>query len=144
MIRQIARRMIWATVFGALVIAAQAGTPFDGEWSVLIITDAGTCDQSYRFAGRIKNGILVYEGGAAINVSGRVAPSGAVTVTVSNGAKSRHGLGTAGRERRHGNLAWPERDWRLLRHMERGTEESVIVSLVVNSMAKPASGWRHT
>jgi hypothetical protein len=90
MIRQIARRMIWATVFGALVIAAQAGTPFDGEWSVLIITDAGTCDQSYRFAGRIKNGILVYEGGAAINVSGRVAPSGAVTVTVSNGPN--HGM----------------------------------------------------
>ena len=29
---------------------AMARTPFDGAWSVLIVTDRGTCDRAYRYA----------------------------------------------------------------------------------------------
>ncbi len=36
--------------------AAIARTPFDGKWSVLIVTDAGTCDRAYRYALNIGNG----------------------------------------------------------------------------------------
>jgi hypothetical protein len=85
MIGRTVRLIIWTIVFVTLGTTADAATPFDGEWSVLIITSTGTCDESYRFAGRITNGIISYEGGGAIAVSGRVAPSGALTATVSNG-----------------------------------------------------------
>ena len=41
-------------LFGSPV--ATARTPFDGAWSVLIITDRGTCDRAYRYALRIADG----------------------------------------------------------------------------------------
>jgi hypothetical protein len=93
MIGHIARFSISAAALIGLAANAEAVTPFDGEWSVLIITEIGTCDQSYRFAGRITNGIIVYEGGGAITASGRVAPSGAVTVTVTIGENRGVGFG---------------------------------------------------
>ncbi len=38
---------------------AIARTPFDGLWSVSIITDAGDCDRAYRYALRIQNGRIL-------------------------------------------------------------------------------------
>jgi hypothetical protein len=47
-----------ATVSGS----AKAGRPsFDGAWSVLIITDAGTCDRTYRYGIRIAVGQTHYD-----------------------------------------------------------------------------------
>ena len=64
--------------------------PFDGSWSVLVITRSGPCE-SYRYGVTISNGI-VSSGGAA-SVSGRVTPNGSVSVSVSSGAQSGHGSG---------------------------------------------------
>jgi hypothetical protein len=36
--------------------AKKASGGFDGLWSVLIITEKGTCDRGYRYAVRIKGG----------------------------------------------------------------------------------------
>ena len=41
--------------------AAIARSSFDGRWSVLIVTDAGTCDRAYRYALNISNGRVSYD-----------------------------------------------------------------------------------
>jgi hypothetical protein len=66
---------------------------FDGAWSVLIVTEKGTCDRAYRYPVRISNGSVGYAGEASFNVSGSVGPNGAVTVTVSKGNQSARGSG---------------------------------------------------
>jgi len=67
---------------------------FDGNWSVLIVTEQGTCDRAYRYPVRISGGSVGYAGQASFNVSGRVGAGGAVTVTVSRGDQSATGSGT--------------------------------------------------
>ena len=62
---------------------------FDGNWSVLIVTEKGTCDRAYRYPVRITSGSVGYAGQASFNVVGRVGGNGAVTVTVSRGRPER-------------------------------------------------------
>jgi hypothetical protein len=66
---------------------------FDGTWSVLIVTEKGTCDRAYRYPVRISNGSVGYAGEASFNVSGSVGANGAVTVMVSKGNQSARGSG---------------------------------------------------
>src|SRR5436853_4599142 len=66
---------------------------FDGTWSVLIVTEKGTCDRAYRYPVRISNGAVGYAGEASFNVSGSVGPNGSVTVMVSKGSQSAKGSG---------------------------------------------------
>ena len=66
---------------------------FDGAWSVLIVTQKGTCDRAYRYPVKIDNGAVGYAGTASFNVTGKVGQNGAVTVTVSRGDKSATGTG---------------------------------------------------
>ena len=66
---------------------------FDGAWSVLIVTQKGTCDRAYRYPVRISNGSVGYAGEASFNVSGNVGANGAVTVMVSKGNQSAKGTG---------------------------------------------------
>ena len=73
-------------------LAASKGS-FDGNWSVLIVTEKGTCDRAYRYPVRIANGAVGYAGEASFNVTGQVGANGAVTVTVSRGSQSASGAG---------------------------------------------------
>ena len=72
---------------------AVARTPFDGNWSVLIVTEAGQCDRAYRYALVIRDGRVSYEGEAAVDVAGNVAGNGAVSVRVSAGSQHADGTG---------------------------------------------------
>jgi hypothetical protein len=73
---------------------APAGKPnFDGAWSVLIVTEKGTCDRAYRYPIRIENGTVDYAGTASFTVTGKVRANGAVTVTVARGSQSASGTG---------------------------------------------------
>ena len=72
---------------------APARTSFDGNWSVLIVTDSGSCDRGYRYGLSIRNGRVFYEGSAAVNVDGRVSPTGRVQVRVWAGSQSASGTG---------------------------------------------------
>jgi hypothetical protein len=72
--------------------ALPARAPFDGNWSVLVVTDAGTCDRAYRYALRIVNGDIYYPD-QSINVSGHVDTGGRVSVSVSAGAQQAYGTG---------------------------------------------------
>jgi hypothetical protein len=66
---------------------------FDGRWSVVIITDAGTCDRSYRYGLVVSRGRLSYQGDSGVIVSGGVDPRGRVTVGVRYGDASAQGSG---------------------------------------------------
>jgi hypothetical protein len=72
---------------------AFAKSNYDGQWSVLIVTQKGTCDRAYRYPVKIDNGTVGYAGQASFNVSGKVGSNGAVTVTVSRGNQSATGTG---------------------------------------------------
>src|SRR3954451_23141638 len=72
---------------------AFAKSSYDGQWSVLIVTQKGTCDRAYRYPVKIDNGAVGYAGDASFNVSGKVGDNGAVTVMVSRGDKAAKGTG---------------------------------------------------
>jgi hypothetical protein len=80
---------------GCVTIAAPAvaRTPFDGDWSVMITTRAGACQPSVRYGLQIINGMVVNPAGGPGQVSGRVAPNGAVRVSVQAGGQSASGSG---------------------------------------------------
>jgi hypothetical protein len=87
-------------VIAALVSAAPlwveaanaAPTPYDGSWSVSIITDSGSCDRGYRYALHIKDGRIYYDD-PSFDVSGMVNPRGQVAVTVRYGDQVANGTG---------------------------------------------------
>jgi len=69
---------------------AQAGTPYDGRWSLSIVTQRGSCE-TYNFPVDITNGQVSFPG--LVRANGRVAKNGAVRVTVAAGDKSASGAG---------------------------------------------------
>ena len=87
--------LIAVSLAGALGTAAPAAATanYDGLWSVVIVTQKGTCDRAYRYPVRISNGAVQNDGPSLINVSGKVGGNGAVTVLVSAGDKSATGTG---------------------------------------------------
>jgi hypothetical protein len=82
-----------ATVGTLISSTSFAGPSYDGVWSVLVHTEKGDCDPGYRYPIRIANGHLVNAGDSAFTISGAVAPTGAITVTVAAGGKSASGSG---------------------------------------------------
>jgi hypothetical protein len=96
-------RLIWrAAILGAMTLTAMlsAGAParaaptsFDGPWSVLVITDYGSCDRAYRYGLEIQNGQVFYRGGAGVDIFGRVTPRGQVNVQVRQGDQQAVGTG---------------------------------------------------
>jgi len=80
-----------APAFAGTIAASKAA--FDGQWSVLIVTEKGRCDRAYRYPVKIENGAVGYAGTASFNISGSVGNNGAVTVTVSRGSQSARGTG---------------------------------------------------
>jgi len=72
---------------------AFAKSSYDGQWSVLIVTQKGTCDRAYRYPVKIDNGAVGYAGDAAFTVSGKVGDNGAVIVRVARGNQSANGQG---------------------------------------------------
>ena len=87
----------FALVAASVTLAASAsnaaGPGYDGLWSVSIVTEKGDCDRGYRYPVRISHGTLVNGGSDPFTITGHVAPSGAITVTVSHGDKSASGFG---------------------------------------------------
>jgi hypothetical protein len=79
---------------------------FDGNWSVSIITDSGTCDRGYRYALRIVDGRVYYDN-PSFSVSGQVNARGYVSVTV--GAGSQQAVGTGRMSRDYGEGTWSGR-----------------------------------
>jgi hypothetical protein len=94
------RLLVSLSLVGALAILA--GTParaqatgYDGLWSVLIITEQGTCDRGYRYAVRIKQGRVAHAdpSSSSFYIQGRVANGGGIKVSVTRGDKRAVGSG---------------------------------------------------
>jgi hypothetical protein len=82
-------------VASATFVATQslAVLNYDGLWSVSVVTEKGDCDPGYRYPIRISHGQLINAGDAVFTVTGTVAQTGAITVTVSAAGKSATGSG---------------------------------------------------
>jgi hypothetical protein len=81
-------------IAGAAPGSARSTQPsFDGRWSVLIITDAGTCDRSYRYGVVVSRGRISYAGDSSVMISGGVDPRGRVSVSLRYGASAAQGSG---------------------------------------------------
>ena len=76
---------------------------FNGNWSVSIVTDSGSCDRGYRYALRIANGRIYYDN-PSFNINGQVNARGQVSVTVSAGGQSASGTGRLSRD--YGEGTW--------------------------------------
>jgi hypothetical protein len=97
MISHFIRVCVLASIgIGAIATAVPARTIFDGDWSVLIVTERGSCDRAYRYGVRIANGRVIYEGGV-VNFSGRVSSRGYVRVHVTSGSGRASGSGRLSR-----------------------------------------------
>jgi len=70
---------------------------FDGHWSVVIITDAGTCDRSYRYGLVVSHGRIYYEGDSSVMISGGVDPRGHLSVSLRYGQSAAQGRGRLSR-----------------------------------------------
>ena len=94
---RLTRSFAFALVAASATLAAStsnaAAPRYDGLWSVSIVTEKGDCDRGYRYPIRISHGLLVNGGSDPFTISGSVAPSGAITVTVSHGDQSASGSG---------------------------------------------------
>ena len=104
-----ARALRW--ILAAAVLAAMVGAPdvadaararraavmgggYEGYWNVLIITQAGPCDQTYSFPFQISGGRISSSGFA--DVTGHVSGGGGVAVRVSAGGSVATGSGRLG------------------------------------------------
>jgi len=77
----------------AVLRPAEAVPNFDGVWSVVIVTQQGICDASYRYPIRITKGNLLNAGNAQVTITGKVEKNGAVVVNVAAGDKMATGTG---------------------------------------------------
>ena len=93
------------TVVSALILAAYSiaataiatssagAATHDGNWSVLVITEKGTCDKAFRYNVGVAGGQVRYQGDTAVNFNGTVAPNGAVKVNIRLGEQGANGTG---------------------------------------------------
>jgi len=77
-----------ATTLGTSV--AQAGSPYDGRWSLTIHTTRGDCS-TYNLPVDISNGYVSFPN--LVHANGRVTPKGHVRVFVTAMGKSANGSG---------------------------------------------------
>jgi hypothetical protein len=105
MISHLCRAGVLAFVaLGALPNPAAAQRAYDGNWSVLIVTERGNCDRAYRYGVSIRSGRVIYDGGV-VNFSGRVAGNGSVSVQVRSGSSFANGSGRLNRNSGRGRWA---------------------------------------
>ena len=95
------KRILLSTL--VLLAAAAPGSArstqsgFDGRWSVVIMTDAGTCDRSYRYGLVVSHGRISYEGDSSVTISGGVDPRGRLSVSLRYGQSAAQGSGRLSR-----------------------------------------------
>ena len=78
-------------------LARSTHSSSDGRWSVVIITDAGTCDRSYRYGLVVSHGRIYYGGDSGVIISGGVDPRGRLSVSLRYGQAAAQGSGRLSR-----------------------------------------------
>ncbi len=94
MLRHIILTTTALTLGLAFVVQTPAqAAPYDGNWSVLVITEKGTCDKGFRYNVAVVDGHVRYQGDTAVSFNGTVEPSGAVKVNIRLGEQGANGTG---------------------------------------------------
>jgi hypothetical protein len=91
MMKNVLTSAIAASCLVAFVSAAQARSAFDGSWDLVFVTQRGACDATYNFAVNIADGVVTHPN--LVKFRGHVAPSGAVSASVSVPDKYASGSG---------------------------------------------------
>lgn len=65
----------------------------DGNWTVLVVTEKGTCDKAFRYEVAVAAGRVRYAGREAVNFNGTVSANGAVSVDIKMGEQGATGTG---------------------------------------------------
>jgi uncharacterized membrane protein YgcG len=92
----VAAAVVLASAFNlASAKATRTVARHDGSWTVMIITEAGSCDQAYSFPVQIVGNRVMSSSGTA-TITGQVGPSGSVAVRVSSGGSFANGTGRLG------------------------------------------------
>lgn len=89
------RALLFALLAVPCVTPALAAQPFDGQWSVEVITEKGTCDRAYRWDLTIANGRVSTPPNMPAGATGVVSPKGAVSVNFSRGNDRMSASGSA-------------------------------------------------
>ncbi len=85
-------RIILCAIALAATPAMASSEPFDGSWSVKIVTQKGTCDSGATVPIRVTNGTIASDL-SVVKVSGQVAPNGSLSVNVGHGLEHASGVG---------------------------------------------------
>jgi hypothetical protein len=80
---------------------ALARSPFDGIWSVVVVTHSGSCDRATRVGVRIFGGNISPEG-SGFDLRGQVSRNGTLRAVISAGSQSASGSGRLTGSRGHG------------------------------------------
>ena len=84
--------------------ARSARDAFDGNWSVVIMTQSGACDPSLRYGLQISNGQVLNNGSSNVDIQGRVTRNGMVQVNLQSGGQWASGSGRL--DHRRGSGVW--------------------------------------
>lgn len=94
--RRLSACLCYAAIAGATLTAAttaQAQTPYDGQWSVTIVTKSGNCEPTAQYPLTVNDGKITAPGA---DVSGRVGPAGLVKVSFQGAFANGQLSGNAG------------------------------------------------
>ena len=78
--------------------------PYDGMWSVWIVTDQGFCNNGLKYSIHIKDSSLSNGGDAPVVISGTVTGRGSLNVAIVHGYNSATGSGQL--SAKNGNGKW--------------------------------------
>jgi hypothetical protein len=74
-------------------VPAFTAAKYDGDWSVVVITEKGDCDRAYRYPVKVVNGAIQYSSEAGISITGRVDGNGRLQASIRRGQQQANGSG---------------------------------------------------
>ena len=113
------RFLLVPLILASAAVPAAAAQPFDGAWTLNVTTRSGTCD-SYAWEVGISQGRIETPANVPVAGSGRVTPTGNVSVRFTRGADVMTASGSASGGRASGQWRAPTLDcsgsWQAVRH----------------------------
>ncbi len=97
--RHYVKLFVLAVIASAASAPVLARTPYDGAWSVVIMTRSGACQPTSRYGMEIVNGRVIGPGGSGVAVRGWVSRAGTVNVSVRAQGQWATGSGRLGGNR---------------------------------------------
>ena len=85
-----------ALVLGLALTAAPAmalAGDYDGNWTVLVITERGKCDRTSSYQVRVAHGKVIYTSYNSVSMAGTVSSDGTVRVTIRHFDDGANGSG---------------------------------------------------